>query len=125
MEGTVVLEPGALARIREVQAPGEADLVTEMIEAYLADAPTHLLQLTSALARDDAEALAKAAHSLKSGAGYLGAQELERLCLALETLGRSGRTTGAGGLADELRGTFEHTRRALIEELTRQDDAAE
>ena len=30
MGGALVLEPSALARIREVQAPGEADLVTEM-----------------------------------------------------------------------------------------------
>ena len=119
-----MLDPTALAGIHEVQAPGETDLIAEMVEAFLADAPTYLVQLTNALACDDAEALASAAHALKSGAGYLGARELQSLCVVLENLGRSGHTTGAGVLAEELQMTFEHTRKALTEELARHADTA-
>jgi HPt (histidine-containing phosphotransfer) domain-containing protein len=124
MGGALVLDPSALARIREVQVPGEADLVNEMIKAFLEDARAQLLQLTTALACSDADALAKAAHLLKSGAGYLGAQELAHLCVALENLGRSGSTAGARVLTEKLQMTFELTRRALNEELARGAAAA-
>jgi two-component system sensor histidine kinase/response regulator len=119
-----VLDATALAGIREIQAPGEPDFLAEIVAAFLTDAPAYIVELTNALARDDAEALANAAHSLKSGAGYLGARELQQLCITLESLGRSGRTTGAPVLAAELEVTFERTRRALTEELSRQVDAA-
>jgi HPt (histidine-containing phosphotransfer) domain-containing protein len=118
------LEPKALAAIRELQAPGEPDLVPQVIEAFLADAPTFLAHATDALATGNAEQLADAAHALKSGAGYLGAQELQSLCLELEHLGRSGVTDGGQPLAEPLRIAFEQTRRVLIEELARQDAAA-
>ena len=76
-----VLTPGALSRIRELQGSGEPDLLTEMIEAFLEAAPGHVAQMTDALARGDADGLAHAAHSMKSGAAYLGADELQQLCL--------------------------------------------
>jgi HPt (histidine-containing phosphotransfer) domain-containing protein len=107
--------------IREIQAPGEADLFTEMTEAFFEDAPAQLAQITDAVVRSDAESLAGAAHALKSGAGYLGARELQRLCTELENLGRSGTIDGAQAMAEPLRITFEQTRRALHAELGRQN----
>ncbi|MGI9145103.1 MAG: Hpt domain-containing protein [Chloroflexota bacterium] len=113
----LALNPSALARIREVQSPGEPDLLTEMIEAFLTDAPSHLEKVTDALACGDANQLANAAHALKGGAAYLGADDLQHLCLELETLGRSGLTGGGVVSAEPLRAVFEHTRAALMAEL--------
>ena len=43
----------------------------------------------------DHQQLAAAAHTLKSSAASLGSRDLPNLCQHLETLGRSGTTTGA------------------------------
>jgi HPt (histidine-containing phosphotransfer) domain-containing protein len=116
-----VLTPSALARIREVQTPGEADLLTEMAEAFLEAAPRHLADIVNALARADADAVADAAHALKGGAAYMGAHELQQVCLELETRGRSGQTAGSDALIDSLRSALALTRASLAAELARQN----
>lgn len=114
-----VLQPRALARIREMQPPGETDLLTAMVDAFLASAPAHLTQMTDAMAQSDAKARADAAHSLKTGAAHLGPHHLQRLCLELETHGRAGVTAGGESLFASLRTTLEQTRVALTAEIAR------
>jgi PAS domain S-box-containing protein len=119
-----VLDPEALDRVRELQAPGETDLLFEMIQAFLSAAPEHLAQATDAVARDDAHGLADAAHSLKSGAAYLGASELQQICLQLEAHGRSGMVAGSESLIAALHIAVARTRIALTRELAGLDMAA-
>jgi HPt (histidine-containing phosphotransfer) domain-containing protein len=52
--------------------------------------------------KDDAEALWKAAHSLKSGAGSLGAGRLSRRCAEIETRVRQSGIEAARPLMDLL-----------------------
>jgi CheY-like chemotaxis protein len=117
-----VLEESAVAMIRELQEPDEPDLLTQLIEAFLADAPVQLAQVIDAQARGDASGLGDAAHALKSGAAYLGATELQQLCVEVEKRGRSGVTAGWEPLVDALRAALEHARVALTAELVRQED---
>ena len=119
-----VLDRAALARIRELQGPGESDLLAEMIEAFLDAAPAHLAHVREAVASGDAGRLADAAHALKSGAAYLGAQELQALCMDLEAQGRSCVTTGSQATAAALSIAFEQARIALNAELPGQAEAA-
>lgn len=121
---TVVLADSALARIRELQGPGDPDLLTEMIEAFLESAPGHLAQIADALAREDAERLADGAHTLKGGAAYLGAKELQQVCLELELRGKSGVLAGSDALVAALRTILEQTREALLDELARREPLA-
>ena len=48
-----------------------------------------------AISEADHQQLAAAAHTLKSSSASLGSRDLPNLCQRLETLGRSGTTTGA------------------------------
>jgi two-component system, sensor histidine kinase and response regulator len=122
---STVLDAEALARIRELQSPeDETDLLTEMIDAFLSAAPEHLAHVTDALARNDAGQLADAAHSLKSGAAYLGAMDVQKLCLDLETRGRSGVLDGVASLVPSLELAIAQARVALMAEMVRQDAAA-
>lgn len=110
--------------IRELQAPGDPDLLAEMIDAFLVSAPRHLEQVTQALADGDARRLADAAHALKSGAAYLGATELQQLCLELEKRGRAGVTTASGVLLAALQSAVAQAQLALAAEVFPQADAA-
>ncbi|MBA2447697.1 MAG: response regulator [Chloroflexi bacterium] len=99
---SVVIDQGALAELRKFQKPGGPDLVGQSITAFLEDAPRHLVMLSEAVERDDSQALARAAHSLKGDAGALGAREVQALSAELEQLGRAGTTAGSGALAETL-----------------------
>ena len=81
--------PGAvdlavLAGFEEMQAEGEPDLVVELIDLYLEDAPRKLASMQEAAARGDGGALRGAAHSLKGSSSSLGASGVAALCAELE-----------------------------------------
>lgn len=65
-----------------------ADFVGELIDAFIDDAGTQMLQMKTALAAKDAETFRRAAHSLKSNAATFGATDLAALARELEMMGR-------------------------------------
>lgn len=64
------------------------DFISELIDAFLNDAPNLLAQMRSALTARDADSLRRAAHSMKSNAATFGAMELSALAKELEMMGR-------------------------------------
>lgn len=73
--------------------------VRELLETYLAETPEQLEAITAAIGADDAAALVRPAHTLKSSSATLGAMQLSTLARELEMAGR------AGGLGPEVRDT--------------------
>jgi HPt (histidine-containing phosphotransfer) domain-containing protein len=78
-----------LEALRAYQIEGDPDFLTELIDAYLSDAPVRIQAMQSALGQQDLSAFAKAAHALKGSSGNLGAETLARLCLQGEMAGRN------------------------------------
>ena len=97
-----VLEPAALARLRELQAPGEPDLAAELAAIFLADAPARLAAIHGAVRSGDAHALREAAHTLKGSATTFGALGVASVCRRLEDMGRGGGLDEAAALLPEL-----------------------
>jgi two-component system, sensor histidine kinase and response regulator len=64
--------------------------VRELVETYLADTPTQLEAMTAAVDADDADALVRPAHTLKSSSATVGAMRLSAVARELEMAGRSG-----------------------------------
>ncbi len=98
------INPRALDSIRQLPGANGALLVGKVIDAYLADTPARLAQMHAATDADNADALRKAAHGMKSSSANVGAERLAALCKDLEMLGRSGTLEGARSLlksADE------------------------
>jgi two-component system sensor histidine kinase/response regulator len=79
---------------------GDRDLLREVAEAFLEEAPKLLDELRTATAEGDATSLARAAHTLKSSLRYLGAAELFEQAFVLETTGREGRRPEADFVAN-------------------------
>jgi CheY-like chemotaxis protein len=69
-----VLDPAALARLRELIA-GDPAVLSGLVQDFLADTPALLQALTSDAA---------AAHTLKSLSATFGAADLSHLCLQVE-----------------------------------------
>ena len=91
-----------LIAMRETIGNQADDLLPELSELFQEEAPRLLHAMHTAIDATDHQQLAAAAHTLKSSAASLGSRDLPNLCQHLETLGRSGTTTGADQYADTL-----------------------
>ncbi|RME62917.1 MAG: response regulator, partial [Caldilineae bacterium] len=81
------LSPINMTTLRNLEADlggPETGLLEELIADFLRDAPQIINQMKAALAADEAAALQRAAHTLKSTSKILGADALSQRCAALE-----------------------------------------
>jgi len=74
---------------------GDRELLGEMAELFLADCPGMVSGVRQALSDLDADAAARAAHSLKGSVGNFGAHAAFDAALAVETAAREGDLAGA------------------------------
>jgi HPt (histidine-containing phosphotransfer) domain-containing protein len=84
-----ILDEGVLAELAE-STGGDIGFVRELIETYLADTPAQLDAMTAAVEADDADALVRPAHTLKSSSATVGAMRLSSVARELEMAGRTG-----------------------------------
>jgi CheY-like chemotaxis protein len=68
---------------------GDRALLKEIVELFLESAPESIDELRRAIAKGDAAALERAAHSLKGAVGNFGARATQAAALRLETMGRT------------------------------------
>jgi PAS domain S-box-containing protein len=81
---------------------GRSDLVAEVIDVFLADAPVMLTRLRHAGAGANASELAAAAHAIKGSAGLFSQGEAYARARALEIRARSGDASNAAAACDEI-----------------------
>jgi signal transduction histidine kinase/CheY-like chemotaxis protein len=110
----------ALDRIRALQRENAPALLGKMIQNYLSHSPQLLQALHEAVARNDASALQKVAHSLKSSSATLGAATLAALCQDLETTARKHSLEKAAAVLSAATAEYETVREALSAELQRE-----
>jgi histidine phosphotransfer protein HptB len=108
----LLLDMNALEEMREVMEEEFSDL----IHTYLENVATQLGTMRQALSDNDAEALHKEAHMLKSTCGFIGAKQLVGLMTNLETCGRQGRLSEARVLMDETLFAY-NTIRPILQKL--------
>lgn len=90
MQSLKVLDRAMLDSLRELQAPGDPDIIDELVRMFTADSARCCAAAEDALHRRDATALAVAAHRLRGSAGLLGLQRLQRAAEALERVANVG-----------------------------------
>ena len=90
-----VLNPDALAMLRALQSERTPNLLAELIDLFLDDAPHVLAALQAAVAASDTAMVRQLAHRLKGSSANFGATALVAVCEELEMLGRSGVIRGA------------------------------
>lgn len=75
---------------------GDAGFAGAIMEKFRATAERETAEIEASLARGDAPALRRAAHSLKGMAAYLSAQRVSELAQQIEFLARDNRLADAG-----------------------------
>lgn len=69
---------------------GDAEFLSELVQAYLDSSPGLLAGMQQAIASGDAPSLRRASHSLKTGSASLGALAFAAQCKELEDIGKAG-----------------------------------
>jgi CheY-like chemotaxis protein len=113
------LDARALETIRQMQQPGAPDLLEKIITLYLESSPQLMSALNGAIAANDAAAISRAAHALRSGSANVGAMALAEVCRALEAAGRSGDLTATADLGQQLAHEYARATAALADERQR------
>ena len=84
----LALDTEQLKSLRELNEPGEPDLVTELIDIFIKQSPETLEALHAAVKKNDSKAIEKMAHKLKGSCANLGAEKMRSLCQKMEERGR-------------------------------------
>ncbi len=116
LEGSPI-DRAALDSICSLQMDGAPDMLSQIIQIYLNDAPKLLRQLNEAIISGDAPGVQRAAHSLKSSSANLGALQLSDFCKTLESSGREAALEEAPQLFAQIEVEFVRVEGALALEI--------
>ncbi len=95
------------------QVDGDAQLLAEMALLFLRDCPKLLADMQDAMARRDAKALERCAHTLKGSVSNFAAKQATEATLKLEQLARQGELTQSEPAFAALQEAFERLRPRL------------
>jgi two-component system sensor histidine kinase/response regulator len=103
-----------------IRFEGDKEFFKEMLQEFSSYVPKQLEKLAEAIKGGDAKVVEREAHSLKGGAGNLGAKPIVDLALQLELLGRKGDLAVAEEIVSNLRTAFEHLEEYINKSLPRE-----
>jgi CheY-like chemotaxis protein/HPt (histidine-containing phosphotransfer) domain-containing protein len=122
--GQAYAPPEDLATHLRGATGGNEKLVRSLVKTFLADAPKTLSAIRSAIRKNDAETLARAAHSLKGTLSIFDARKAVAAARNLEAMGRAGNLQAAGNELRALEMEFTQLERDLLALLSETKTAA-
>jgi len=93
---------------------GDPQLLTDLIDLFLAESPQVVNEMRAATSSQDADAVRKCAHRLRSSTSNLGARLASEAALKLENLARAGDLPQAASALQELEGELDRLIPALV-----------
>ncbi len=112
-----MFDPSALAAIRQLQPLDGDDIAARIVRLYETEAPKLIDRMRSAMRSADAEEVRRAAHSLKSCSGNVGALRVAKLCKELERRATVQDLSGLGDLIAALDSEYRQASVALREAI--------
>ena len=116
-EGEEPVDAAVLATLWGIDSDGT--LLGEVIDTFLRIAPLRLASLGKAVAKKDATALERAAHSFLGSCANIGAKGMANACARLEEAGRAGSVEGTAAIVAQLETDLTKVRGALLKEKRR------
>lgn len=86
---------------------GDEEFIAELLGDFLAQTPSLIAAIESAIAQGDADTLGKAAHTLKGSARAIGADEFAAIALVLEQAGKQNNLSRAPETLQQLQAYWE------------------
>lgn len=101
-----IIDPEQLESLRELNEPGEPDLVTELIDIFFSQSPSTITDLKKAVDEGNAKNVEKLAHKLKGSAANLGAEKMRSFCQEMEEKGRTSQLANSKELFESIQNSF-------------------
>lgn len=117
VEAADVLDRTTLRNLRRLAPRANPRALVELIETFLESTAARLPDLREAIGRNDSQAIAQIAHSLKGSTGSFGALRLSGLFAQLEARGKTNALDGAADRLAEIEAEFARVRAAFAREL--------
>jgi CheY-like chemotaxis protein len=112
-----LLDLEVVQSLKELGGAEDPGLFAELVDMFLRDTPARIQAMLEALHGGDPVALARAAHSMKSSCGNLGAISLASLCQAIEVGGRQGNVDAVRSLVQRSAEEYQLVAQALRGQL--------
>jgi len=100
------IDHGVIAQFRELDPDGGSALAARILDIYAESSGGVFAELEQSMSAGDGERLRRAAHSLKSSSGNVGARQLAALFKEFELLGKENRLDEAHAQLDALRAEY-------------------
>ncbi len=123
--GEEILDRKVLATIEALQKGSDKDLLSRVVRLYLENAPAQMERLLACIREGDPEGTRKAAHSLKSSSGNIGAARFAALLREVEMAGEAGTLVPGSRWTTRLEEEYRWARSALEEELRGRGEAGQ
>jgi HPt (histidine-containing phosphotransfer) domain-containing protein len=114
-----VIDETVLTALAEAQDEREPDLIVELIDLYLEDAPQWIAAIHSQIAQADLISLKHAAHTLKGSSGSVGVRQVAKICKLIEQMDDNALTANGKMMLQLLDREFARARAALLTERDR------
>ena len=114
------IDPESIAELRGLPDEDGEDLFQRLVGMFVEDGPQAMAGLRDALARDDAKAVVRIAHTVKGGSAYFGAKQFQTLCNTMEQAAKAGDLAPVGDLLTSAERELQRVLAALESELTLQ-----
>ena len=82
--GTPAIDPEAIEQLRFLEDEDQPNVVAELVMLFVEHAPPKITAIKDGSAKGDADAVKKAAHSLKGSSANVGARGMQQVCEQLE-----------------------------------------
>lgn len=119
-----IIDAKVLMQLADPTHGGDPTFAAEIVGIFLDETPGRLDAMHAAVARGDAEALARTAHALTSSAGSLGLPRMRALCIDVEVSCRRGAFDVAVLLVPRLSAAFAQSGDALRAHIASLEGAA-
>src|SRR4051812_16139506 len=107
-----ILDGAVLAELRESVGDDE-EFIADLVETYLRESRDHLSAMEQATESNDAGAIVRPAHTLKSSSAALGAMRLAQVAREIEMAGRAGDSTDLVQRVRDARAAFDDALREM------------
>jgi HPt (histidine-containing phosphotransfer) domain-containing protein len=104
-----------LDEMRRMEAEGMPGLAARLVRVYLENSQRLLGELQAAMASADAEAVRRAAHSIKSTSANIGANRLSQLARSLEHAAQTAEWRADQAVVDQIMAEHQAARLCLAE----------
>ena len=112
-EGSPPIDWSVLDKMIPPQPPGAGNLLKRVLLLYLETSSGLMKSVSEAVNGGDADALHRAAHTLKSSSAYIGALAFSGICKELEMMGHDKRLEGAKNRLAALEQEYGRVRESL------------